>query len=52
MNIGSSELVFILFIAIAIPVGLLILAYRLGKQAGENKILKRLDEERRSERLL
>jgi hypothetical protein len=50
MNIGSSELVFI-FLAMVIPVGLLILAYRLGKQAGENKILKRLDEERRREKL-
>jgi len=46
-NIGIMELVIILLILI-VPVILLIIAYNVRKKAGENKILKRLEEERRT----
>lgn len=46
-SIGMMELVLILLILI-VPVILIVVAYNLGKKAGESKILRQLEEERRS----
>ncbi len=46
-SIGIYELIIILLILI-VPVILLVIVYKVGKQAGENKILRQLDEERRT----
>lgn len=46
-NLGMPEVIILLLILGILPVAALIIAYRLGKQAGENKILRQLRSENR-----
>jgi hypothetical protein len=46
-SIGVMELAIILLILI-VPVIAIVIAYKVGKQSGENRMLRRLEEERRS----
>ncbi len=49
MGIGVAEL-FIIFMCMIVPVLLIIIAYRVGRQAGEKRILKQQEDQRRSGR--